>query len=287
MNILVTGANGQVGRELQRYGRHILAYDRDQLDITETQAVYTCIAEQQPELVINAAAYTAVDKAEQEPELAYAINRDGAANLAQACAEYDLPLIHISTDYVFDGQKQGAYLETDPIAPQSVYGDSKWQGEEQVRQYCPKHIILRTSWVFGQYGHNFVRTIVRLAKEREQLSIVADQHGCPTHAGAIARTLFAIAANPAFRNGSVYGTYHYCGQPALSWYEFAIAIVREMRPLTAITAEKIVPISTAEFPTAATRPANSVLDCRYLQAAFGIKPQPWQQGLREVLQQWL
>jgi len=287
MKILVPGANGQVGRELIHYGQQagyeLVAATRTDLDITDAHAVTRWLKQHQPQVLINAAAYTAVDKAEQEPVQAFAVNRDGAANLARACAEFSIPLLHISTDYVFDGRQSAPYKEGDPVAPLGVYGESKWQGEQRVREYCPQHIILRTSWVFGAQGPNFVRTMLRLAREREELRVVADQRGCPTHAASIARALLQIASALAFRPGSVFGTYHYCGTPATSWHGFAEAIVAAARPLQALTVQRVTPISTEEFPTPAARPANSVLDCSRLQAVFAIQPDDWRSGLQAVL----
>ena len=291
MNILVTGGAGQVGRELQRHGTlagHALqALDRTELDITDAAAVAACISSHTPDLVINAAAYTAVDKAEQDAEMAFAINRDGAANLARACAAQAIPLLHISTDYVFDGHKKTPYHEDDPVAPLGVYGASKWQGEQQIRAHCSQHIILRTSWVFGAYGQNFVRSMLRLAREREELRVVADQRGCPTPASAIAQVVLNIAGQLAFSCSSVFGTYHYCGSPATSWHGFAEAVVAEARSLTALTVQRVVPISTAEYPTPAARPANSILDCSRLQDVFAIQSGDWRPDLRETLTTWL
>lgn len=291
MNILVTGGAGQVGRELQQHGilagHTVHAPGRTGLDITDASAVMTYIRSNTPDLVINAAAYTAVDKAEQDAAQAFAINRDGAANLALACAAQAIPLLHISTDYVFDGQKDSPYREDDPVAPLGVYGASKWQGEQQIRAHCQQHIILRTSWVFGAYGQNFVRSMLRLAREREELRVVADQRGCPTPAGAIARVLLNIAGQLAFSCSSVFGTYHYCGSPATSWHGLAEAVVAEAKSLTALTVQQVVPIRTAEYPTLATRPANSVLDCSRLQDVFAIQPGDWRPELREILTTWL
>jgi dTDP-4-dehydrorhamnose reductase len=295
MRILVTGANGQVGRELARYGQQagheLIATTRVELDITNRQAIKESLAQYKPQLLINAAAYTAVDKAEQEPAQAFLINRDGAGQLAQACADQQIPLLHISTDYVFDGHQSQPYQESDPVAPLGVYGESKWQGEQQIRHVCPQHIILRTSWVFGEYGQNFVRTMLRLAQERDELRVVADQQGCPTSAAGIARCLLGISeqlAEPtAFSSRSVFGTYHYCGSPASNWHDFAEAIVSTAQDFIPLRTQGIVPISTADFPTPAARPANSVLDCQRLARVFGIQAEPWHEGLRDVLSAWL
>ena len=196
MKLLVTGANGQVGHALAALdgpGLTMVALDRARLGITDEEAVRRVVRTHAPDAVINAAAYTAVDRAESEPEAAFAVNRDGPAHLAAACAEAGVPLLHISTDYVFGGTKAEPYVETDPVAPLGVYGQSKWAGEEAVRARLPQHIILRTAWVFSDHGSNFVKTMLRLGREREVLRVVADQHGGPTAASDIAEALVAIA----------------------------------------------------------------------------------------------
>ena len=197
MRIIIVGAQGQVGWELTRraplLGHEVLAWDVAELDITDAAAVNRALTASGAEVVINAAAYTAVDRAEQEPESAFAVNRDGPAHLAAACHRLHIPLLHISTDYVYDGAKIDPYVEDDPTTPLGVYGASKLAGDEAVRQVLPRHLILRVSWVFGIHGQNFVKTILRLAREREELRVVADQSGCPTYAGDIADTLLELA----------------------------------------------------------------------------------------------
>lgn len=286
MKIMITGADGQVGRELvlrvEAAGQESLALDRTGLDITDAHAVRRVLADSGAGLVINAAAYTAVDKAEQEADLAFAVNRDGSSHLAVACKEFDIPLLHISTDYVFDGNQAGGYRENDPIAPLGVYGHSKWQGEEAIRQVLESHIILRVSWVFGCHGQNFVKTMCRLAREREELRVVADQYGCPTPARDIADVLWVLAQRFATRSTLPWGTYHYCGTPAISWHGFACAIIDSARRREPLNVQKITPITSAEFPTPAARPANSVLDCTKL-GHLGIMQKPWQIGLEQVL----
>jgi len=280
MNILLTGANGQVGWEIvQRAGdQRLLALDRAGLDITDAAAVDRVLGDSGAEIVINAAAYTGVDKAEQESTTAFAVNRDGPAHLAAACARLKIPLLHLSTDYVFDGGKSGAYTEADKAAPLGVYGQSKWQGEEAVRRHLPEHIILRISWVFGRHGHNFVRTMQRLARERESLRVVADQHGCPTYAGHIAEVVLALAAR--LGDGATnWGTYHYCDSPATTWHGFTEAIVAQAKAREAVRVQTVTPITTADYPTPAARPANSVLDCGRIRECFGIEPKPWAAGL--------
>ena len=222
-SILITGAGGQVGNELadSPSNHRLTALTRRQLDITDRARIEAVFAELQPDLVINAAAYTQVDRAEQESELAYAINRDGVANLAAACASAGIPLLHLSTDYVFDGSLRRAYRETDAISPLGVYGESKAAGEIALRERLETHIVLRTSWVFSATGTNFVRTMLRLGRERERLGIVDDQRGCPTSAHSIAAALLCIADACLERDTIQWGTYHYCGRPATTWYGFA------------------------------------------------------------------
>ncbi|TVR63639.1 MAG: dTDP-4-dehydrorhamnose reductase [Candidatus Competibacteraceae bacterium] len=288
MRIIVTGARGQVGWELTRratlLGHDVLAWDVAELDITDAAAVDRELAASDADVAINAAAYTAVDKAEQEPELAFAVNRDGPAHLAAACARSNIPLLHISTDYVFDGRKTGPYTEDDPVAPLGVYGQSKHEGDEAVRRLWSRHLILRVSWVFGAHGHNFVKTMLRLAREREELRVVADQHGCPTYAGDIADVLLELAGRRAEIDArDTWGTYHYCGAPATTWNGFASAIVEQARIREPLKVRAITAIATADYPTPAARPVNSVLDSTRLTERFGIQPRPWREGLAAML----
>lgn len=287
MKLLITGAGGQVGRELTRQappaGFETLALNSRELDITDAAAVRRVIGSG-VDAVINAAAYTAVDRAEQEPEQAYAVNRDGPAHLAEACAVRGIPLLHISTDYVFDGRIDRPYREDDPVAPPGVYGASKWAGEQAIRERLDRHLILRTSWVFGVHGHNFVKTMLRLAAEREVLRVVADQHGCPTFAGDIAAALLTVAARLPFSNDSARGTYHFAGMPATTWHGFACAIIDAARRLRPLRVRDVQAITTAEYPTPAARPARSVLDCRRFRNTFGIAAPDWHAGLMQVIQ---
>ncbi len=288
MRIIVTGAQGQVGWELTHravaMGHDVLAWDLAELDITDAAAVDQALDASNADVAINAAAYTAVDKAEQEPELAFAVNRDGPAHLAAACARSRIPLLHISTDYVFDGRKTGPYTEDDPVAPLGVYGQSKLEGDEAVRRLLSRHLILRVSWVFGAHGHNFVKTILRLAREREELRVVADQRGCPTYAGDIVDVLLELAGRMADIDArDNWGTYHYCGEPATTWHGFASAIVEQARIREPLKVRAVTPINTSDYPTPAARPANSVLDSARLTTCFGIRPRPWREGLAAML----
>ena len=286
--ILLTGAGGQVGHEVKRLaaeqGRPLTGLTRAELDIADGKAVDRIFAQAQPALVINAAAYTAVDKAEQEIEAATRANRLGPAVLAAACRDRHIPLLHLSTDYVFDGEKDGAYGEDDPAAPTGIYGLSKWQGEEEVRAALKEHLILRVSWVFGPHGNNFVKTMLRLAAERDELRVVADQHGGPTSATHIAHALLTIVDRIGQGIDVPWGTYHFCGSPAITWHGFAETIGREALRMGLLAhAIPIHPITTDQYPTPARRPRNSVLDCRRIMRAFGVQAPPWQEGLTAML----
>lgn len=288
MKILVTGANGQVGyclqQELRDTNWEFLALTRADLDITDAQAVDAVVKKYQPSVIINAAAYTAVDKAEQEREVAYAINRDGPANLARAAETVNAAILHISTDYVFAGDAIGAYREDHHTEPQSVYGHSKLEGEQAVILANKKHIILRTAWVFGEHGNNFVKTMIRLGNSRDSLGVVADQEGGPTYAGDIAKALLKIAQEYISGKSIPWGIYHYSGLPHISWFGFAQKIFAEVEQAAIYTKAipSLNPLTTADYPTPAKRPANSKLDCSKLAQTFGIAPSDWQQALKNI-----
>ena len=285
MRILITGRDGQVGHELGRVAWpaastvHLLG--RTDGDLTDAASLRRILAALRPDLVINAAAYTAVDRAETEPEQAFAVNRDGPAALAAACHAQGAALIHLSTDYVFDGTRPTPYREDDKVAPLGVYGASKEAGETAVRTEVPRHVILRTSWVFGAHGTNFVKTMLRLAATRPELRVVADQHGCPTPAADIASAVATIAAAIGAGRG-VWGTFHFCGAGPTTWHGFARAIVDRARP-GPDGRPRVLPIATAEYPTPARRPVNSVLDCTRIGQAYGVVPPSWHGGLEEML----
>lgn len=286
MKLFLTGAHGQVGSEITNLCANemidLISTGHQQCDIVDLNSVKTHLSKYRPDVVINAAAYTAVDRAETEQQLAFNVNTQGASNLARVCGELSIPLIHISTDYVFDGERKLPYKESDKPSPQGVYASSKWQGEQAIQEICEKHIIVRVSWVFGANGNNFVKTILRLAQERDELKIVADQFGCPTYAGHIAEILINIAKqiNPQFKQ---WGTYHYCDIPAINWHGFAEAIVKSAGELFPIRAKTITPILTSEYPTPVKRPAYSVLDCQKIEKEFGIKQHDWMTGLQKTL----
>ena len=289
MKILVFGAGGQIGREVcqasgpPRYD--ILPLARKTLDITNSASVGALLAREKSDLAINLAAYTAVDRAESEPEAAWAVNCAGAAHIAAACLESGTPLIHLSTDYVFDGRKAGPYREEDAVGPLGVYGCSKEAGERAVRAALAQHVILRTAWVFGAHGANFVKTMLRRAAERSVLRVVADQRGCPTAAADIAAALMVIAQHIE-RGEAKWGTYHFAGSGAVSWHGFAEAIF-DLAASQLAARPRVEPITTDEYPTPARRPMNSVLDCRKIEDVFGIAPPPWRVGLASVIREVL
>ncbi len=287
MRILITGAAGQVGTELRLSGpdkaHEILSFNKTDFDITDKNSVLTLVENLKPEIIINPAAYTAVDKAETEKEQAYQVNRDGPENLAIACAENKIPLIHISTDYVFDGSKSGPYLESDPVQPVNAYGASKEAGETAVRKVLEQHIILRTSWVFSSHGGNFVKSMLKFGNERDELSIVSDQTGGPTSAADIAKATINIAKQLHSGNAT-WGTYHFAGGPVTNWYEFASEIFNQAGELVE-NSPTVKPITTNDYPTPARRPANSVMNCEKILSAFGIKQPSWKDSLRKVLQE--
>lgn len=285
MSVLLLGAGGQVGREIAALaharGTPLIALDRTGADITDATSIERVIATHKPEVVINAAAYTAVDKAESEPELAFRINAEAPGLIAASCARHGAALIHISTDYVFDGSKTGAYVESDPVAPLGVYGASKEAGECAVRERLDRHVIARTSWVYGIYGGNFLKTMLRLAATRDRLTVVADQRGCPTATRDIAEALLTVAA--ALQAGNaVPGTYHLAGSGVTTWHGFARAIIERAATHTGRHPE-VAAITTADYPTPARRPANSELSSELFAATFGFRAAPWQQRAAEVV----
>ncbi len=285
MSILVLGAGGQVGREIAgRLGEAGQALTRSALDITRPDAIARALDRHHPKVLINAAAYTAVDRAEAEPDRAEAINRDGAAHLATACAQRGIALLHLSTDYVFDGRADAPYTPADAVNPLGQYGRSKAAGEAAIRQALPAHLILRTSWVFGRHGGNFVKTMLRLARDRDALNIVDDQIGGPTPAAAIAEALLGLARTIVSGGAWPWGTYHYAGAPAVSWRGFADVIFAEALQAGLISrAPQVRAITTAEYPTPALRPLNSQLDMRDTEARLGLSPPDWQAALQALL----
>ena len=285
MRILIVGSAGQIGSELMRApipaGWERVGLSRAEFDITDERAVAATLAACRPDVVINAAAYTAVDRAESERDSAFAVNATGPAILARFCGVLGAALIHYSTDYVFDGAKAAPYAEADPVNPLGVYGASKEAGERAVRTALTRHVILRTSWVYGTAGGNFVKTMIRLAGERPELRVVDDQFGCPTAAADIAEATIEVAAAIAAGHAR-WGTFHYAGNAGTSWHGFATAIVGEAAKRTG-RRPHVRPISSADYPTPARRPANSVLDCTAIADAYGIRGKPWEQGLSRII----
>ena len=283
---LITGAKGQVGHCLtqQLTGKaEILAVDRDELDITDQSAVKKIVETFKPDVIINAAAHTAVDRAESEVELSEAINAKGPQYLAEAANEIGAVILHISTDYVFEGTGSGEYKEEAQTNPQGVYGRTKLAGEIAVQQANPRSIILRTAWVFGEHGHNFIKTMLRLAKDRDSLGIVGDQFGGPTYAGDIAKTLIEIANQILAGKENAFGVYHFTGKPYVSWYEFAKAIFAEAESQNILEKSPLVnSIATSDYPTPAKRPANSRLDLTKIKQVFNIEPSDWQKALKNI-----
>ena len=287
MKILLLGKNGQVGWELQRSLQplgEVVALDRHSApwcgDLLQPAQLAETVRTLAPDVIVNAAAYTAVDKAESDRETAFQVNAEAPGALARACAERDIPLIHYSTDYVFDGQGTRPYREDDPVAPLGVYGASKLAGEQAVRAAGGQHFIFRTAWVYAAHGHNFLRTMLRLGAERDELRVVADQVGTPTPAGLIADVTAAVLARP-FRDS---GIWHLTATGQTSWHGFAEAIVDEAHALGLIAHKpRVTAIGTADYPTPAQRPAYSVLDTTKLRTDFGIAPPGWREGLRRTL----
>lgn len=282
MKVLVVGADGQVGRALCESDESLIGVGRRDLDIVDLEATAEVLSSVAPTIVVNAAAYTSVDLAEDEPQQAFSVNQTGPENLAKVCADRGIPLVHLSTDYVFDGTADAPYVETDTVNPQGVYGESKLAGEVAIQSVLAEYVILRTSWVFSAYRGNFVRTMLQLFAERDQVSVVADQVGCPTSARQIAGAVLTIV-NHLQAGSEQFGTFHFSGAPAVSWFEFAEAILLSAHNAGADFNPKLIPISTAEYPTKAKRPAYSVLDNRKLQEKFGIESSPWRPEVDQVV----
>jgi dTDP-4-dehydrorhamnose reductase len=280
MKVLVFGRTGQVACALRRILPNAVFADRSMADLSEPAACTALIAAQRPDAVINAAAYTAVDRAETEEALATAINGDAPAAMARACADLDIPFVHLSTDYVFDGQGAALWQPADPVAPLGAYGRSKLAGEQGVLAAGGRHVVLRTSWVFSANGGNFVKTMLRLSDTRTALNVVGDQVGGPTPAADIATACVQIAHKLAA--GAHSGIHHFAGAPAVSWADFARAVFAAAgRDVT------VTDIPASDYPTPAKRPANSRMDGRSLMRDFGIAPPDWREGLSLVIKELL
>jgi dTDP-4-dehydrorhamnose reductase len=283
--ILVTGSNGQLGKELKHLGFSFPGFEfvflsREDLPIHHFETVRNTFEAYQPEFCINCAAYTAVDRAESEPELAFQVNGEAVGVLAAVCHAHHCRLIHISTDYVFDGTAKTPYREDSPVNPRNVYGASKLEGERQAAQYDPDAIIIRTSWVYSEFGKNFIRTMLRLMEEKESVRVVNDQLGSPTYAADLALAILEIIQHLSARPAAtgLGGIYHFSNEGAISWYDLAVAIGQ-------LTGSKctVEPIPTSQFPTPACRPQYSVLDKSKIQRVFGIRIRDWKKSLATCL----
>lgn len=279
MRILVTGANGQLGNEMQILAKENLLHtyyftDVQELDICDKEAVWNFISENKIELIVNCAAYTAVDKAEDNPELARQLNSEAPKEMACAAQACGAAMIQVSTDYVFDGTAHIPYTEDCAPCPDSVYGSTKLAGEQAVMEHCEQAAVIRTAWLYSTFGNNFVKTMIRLGKERDSLGVVFDQIGTPTYAHDLARTIYAM-----INKGVVRGIYHFSNEGVCSWYDFTLAIHR----LAGITSCKVTPLHTAEYPAKANRPHYSVLDKTKIKATYGIEILHWEESLKNCL----
>lgn len=292
--ILVLGAGGQLGTELGRIadtgatGLRFVAVDKDRADFTNPDNLTALIDEIAPDGVINAAAYTAVDKAESEEDIARRINALAPGRIAEACGRHDIPLVHVSTDYVFDGTGSRPYLETDPINPAGAYGRTKAEGEALVARAAPRrHIIIRTAWVYSAHGGNFVKTMLRVGAERDSLRVVADQQGIPTSAADLAAACVSALQQALQRlPEETTGIYHFSGAGPTTWHGFAEEIFAQAEPVWG-RRPAVEAITTADYPTPASRPAYSVMDCTKIERVLGIRPTDWRQALRPVMQELL
>jgi len=291
MKLLIIGSKGQLGSELvkkcKRNDCSLLGLDLPEFNISDPPQVEKTLADFKPSIVINASAYTNVDKAETEPEIAFSVNSDGPANLAISCDKNRIPIIHVSTDYVFDGSKGQPYSESDPVSPLGVYGKSKEEGEGKLRSILKQHIILRTSWLYGTYGNNFVKTMLRLGNEKERIKVVSDQYGCPTCAADLAEAVVYISKQITKNFRIAWGTYHYCGLGITTWHKFAKAIFEIASQHQNYKVSSVEAITTAQYPTKTKRPAFSALDCGLIKKHFGINTKPWQESLKKTIERIL
>ncbi len=287
MKVLLLGSNGQVGFLLKNLfddSVDLHAPKRNELDISNQDLVNKIVNKFKPDIIVNAAAYTAVDKAEIEADSAFLVNSEGPKFLAKASYKNNAILIHLSTDYVFSGDIKGEYTELDEVSPKSIYGKTKLEGENAIEKYCEKYIILRTSWVFGEHGNNFVKTMLKLGLEKESLDIVNDQYGSPTYAGDIAKAIISIIST--IENGTEikWGLYNFSGKPYVNWYQFAQKIFLSAEKLDLIKkAPNLIPVTSANFSTAVERPKNSKLNCQKIAKEFGIFPSNWELELKNII----
>ena len=295
MKILVTGKNGQVGFELQRALAvlgHVVAVDFEECNLADADSIRALIQQHKPQIIVHPAAYTAVDKAESDLATAFAVNAQAPGVIGEEAAKLGALVIHFSTDYVFDGSKDTPYVETDTPNPQSVYGQSKLDGEKALAHATPNYVILRTSWVVGAHGGNFAKTMLRLAADREQLNVVADQYGAPTSAALLADITAHLVRQyqQAGADSFPFGLYHVTGAGSTNWCEYAQFVIQQALAAGKVlkaTPQNILPITTAQYPTPAKRPTNSRLSCQRFEQAFGLQLPSWQAGLQHILQQIL
>ena len=287
MKIAILGSKGQLGLELTALCRSrnlpAEAADLPEVDISDFLSAQSFLKKSRFSIVVNAAAYTNVDRAESDEKTAFAVNSDGPEFLARICTDLGIPLVHISTDYVFDGKGKSPYKESDPVNPLGVYGRSKEEGERRVRSALKEHLILRTAWLYSPFGHNFVRTMLRLGMEKEEIGVVADQYGSPTCAADLADVTLTIVAGIGQGKIPPWGTYHFSGQGVTSWHGFAQSVFELAGKKIPLKVRRVRPLLTEEYPTAAARPKYSVLDCFRIQSCFGIRPRPWRKSLEETL----
>ncbi|MFA5957645.1 dTDP-4-dehydrorhamnose reductase [Hyphomicrobium sp.] len=286
--IVIIGQSGQVSRSLEEVlmaaGHRVVKIGRPEVDLCDERSLSRAILAARPRIVVNAAAYTAVDRAEDDPETAHAVNAEGARAAAQAAAEAGAPIIHVSTDYVFDGKKKTPYAETDPVSPIGVYGQSKRAGETLVAAANPNHVILRTSWVFSPFGSNFAKTMLRLNQERSEIGVVSDQHGSPTYASDLAVVVRQIIdkLSAPLQTREYFGTFHAVNAGETTWHAFAEAII-EGAALRGAPRAAVLPIATKDYPTRALRPAYSVLSTTKLHQIYSIRLRPWPDALSDAL----
>ncbi len=286
MRALITGASGQLGQSLLMQKNHLhelIAFNRAQLDITDADQLNAILEESKPDVVINLAAYTAVDQAETNIDATFAVNAEAVKNMAKITNRYQIPIIHLSTDYVFSGDKESPYVEADIPNPINVYGKSKLAGEIAIREHNSQHIIVRSSWVFSARGKNFLKTVLRLAEEKKEISIVSDQIGGPTCADDLASFLIVLLNQLNKFSDSDWGVYHYCGTPYVSWFEFAQEIINQLDSKSLdLPSIRIIPISSRQY-AGATRPANSRLNMEKTQVRFGDAPSDWRYKLKQLI----
>ncbi|MGD9858989.1 MAG: dTDP-4-dehydrorhamnose reductase [Marinobacterium sp.] len=287
--VLICGADGQIGHALaelllQQQGLECIALGRRKLDVTDPAQIRQQLERYLPDYVINCAGFNRVDDAERQPDQAVAVNSAGAANLAAACALLSIPLLHLSSDYVFDGHYASGYSEDDAASPLGVFGRSKWEGEESVRNLHSQHLILRVSWVFSARGDNYLLRTLEQARHEAMIEAVDDRRGCPTSAEDVARVILAILRQLTC-GIDVWGTYHYCGAEITSRYGFSEAILAAARQYEELAVQELRAVASADFPAAAQRPASSVLKCRKLLSTFGIRQRPWRSELQRVIRE--